>query len=381
MFRSLAFVLVLATMASAAACGGKSGTPATPAAPSTTNTGTPAGPSTPGPTATVTGNVQAAPAGVTVSVVGTSISAAVDGASRFALVNVPPGEVELQLTGGGANATVSVGTVQPSETVDLVVTVAGSSASIDSQVKSGAGEAQLEGRVEALPPATPALTFKAAGRTVRTDSATRFVDGSVTRAFGDLQIGMRVHVKGTLSGDTLTATRVELQNAPAPPAPPVKTHDQVEVNGVVDTLTGSASAFQFKIGARLVKGDSATAFFGDGDKPDTFGDLKNGARVEVKGEQRDGFVQATRIHVNEPEKAPAPAPAPATEVELEGPVGGMKGTCPSVTFGVKGVSVLTSVSTAFEGGSCTALKNGDKITVKGIRQADGLVAATRVTKK
>ena len=85
--------------------------------------------------------------------------------------------------------------------------VSGSAASIESQVTSGAGEAQLEGRVESLPPTMPALTFKAAGRTVRTDSSTRFVDGSVTRSFGDLQIGMRVHVKGSLSGDTFMATR------------------------------------------------------------------------------------------------------------------------------------------------------------------------------
>jgi hypothetical protein len=374
MRRSLAFMLVLATLVSAAACGGKSGTPT---APSTTNPGAPAGPSTPGPspsgpTATVTGNVQAALTGVTVSVVGTSISAAVDSASRFTLVNVPAGDISLQLTGGGANAIVSLGMVQPSETVDLVVTLAGSSASIDSQVKSGAGQAELEGRVESLPPTMPALTFKAAGRTVRTDSSTKFVDGTRAQSFADLQIGMRVHVKGSLSGETFTATLVDLQNSQV--AVPV------EVNGTVDSLAGSASAFQFTVSSRVVKGDAATTFFGDGDKPDTFSDLKNGARVEVKGQQRDGFVYATRIHINGPEKPPAPTPAPATEVELEGPVGGMKGTCPSVSFGVKGTSVTTSAATAFDGTLCTALKDGDKVTVKGTRQADGSVAATRVKK-
>src|SRR5436190_5409291 len=239
--RSLPIVFVLATMAAGAACGGKNGTPT---APSTPGTGTPAGPSTPapspaGPTGTVTGNVQAALTGVTVTVVGTSISAAVDGASHFALVNVPAGDISLQLTAGGTNATVALGMLQPSETVDLVVTLAGSSASIDSQVKSGAGEAQLEGRVESLPPTMPALTFKAAGRSVRTDSGTKFVDGSIARSFADLQIGMRVHVKGSLSGDTLTATLVELQNSQV--AVPV------EVNGPIDLLAGSASAFQFNV--------------------------------------------------------------------------------------------------------------------------------------
>ena len=75
----------------------------------------------------------------------------------------------------------------------------------------------LEGRVEPLPPPRAALTFKAAGRTVRTDSSTRFVDGSDTRAFADLQIGRRVHVKGSMSGDTFTAAQVELQSAAAVP--------------------------------------------------------------------------------------------------------------------------------------------------------------------
>ena len=446
MRRSLPFIFVLATMTSAVACGGKT---ATPAGPSTTGSGSPAGPSTSGPTATVTGSVQASAMGVVVSVPGTSISAAVDAASHFALMNVPAGDVQLQLTGGGANATVSLGIVQPSETVDLVVTVAGSSASIDSQVKSGAGEAQLEGRVESLPPTMPALTFKAAGRTVKTDSSTRFVDGSVARTFADLLIGMRVHVKGSLSGDTFTATLVELQNS--------QVTVPVEVNGTIDSLTGSASAFQFNVGSRVVKGDAATTFFGDGDKPDSFSDLKNGARVEVKGQQRDGFVYAARIHINgtdDDTKPPQDSSAsihgtlntiagtkPAltltvgtttvrtssgTEVkrrgdvqtldtlkvgqslhvigvrqsdgsldarlieidddavggefEIEGSLGGLRGTCPAVSFGVNGFSVTTSASTTFEGATCLELKSGNKVTVKGTRQADGSVAATKVKK-
>jgi uncharacterized protein DUF5666 len=446
MRRSLPFILVLATMVSAAACGGKG---AAPTGPSTTGSGSPAGPSTSGPTATVTGSVQASAIGVTVSVLGTSISAAVDSASHFELMNVPAGDVSLQLTGGGANATVALGMVQPAETVDLVVTVAGSSASIDSQVKSGAGQAELEGRVESLPPTMPALTFKAAGRTVKTDGSTRFVDGSVARTFADLQIGMRVHVKGSLSGETFTAALVELQNS--------QTTLPVEVNGTIDSLAGSASAFQFNVGSRVVKGDAATAFFGDGDKPDTFSDLKNGARVEVKGQQRDGFVYATRIHINGTEDEPKPPQdssasihgtlnsiggtkpaltltvgtttvrtssgtevkrrgdvqtldalkvgqslhvigdrqgdgsinarlieidddAVGGEFEIEGALGGLRGTCPSVSFGVNGFSVTTSASTTFEGAACPELKSGNKVSVKGTRQADGSVAATRVKK-
>ena len=445
---------ILAVMLLTAACGG--GSPTSPTN-GTTNTA-PAGSS-----ATITGTVQGATSallaassgatlsGVTVSIVGTSLSAVADAGGRFTLLNVPPGSVQLQLTGGGANATVSLSPVSAQQTVEVVLAVSGTTATVESEVRSGTAEAQLEGRVESLPPTQPALTFKAAGRTIRTDASTRFVDGSQTRAFADLRIGMRVHAKGTLSGDTFNATLVELQNS--------NTTLPVNVNGVIDSLGGTAAAFQFKIGSRLVKGDALTTFFGDGDKPDTFSNLKEGSRVEVKGEQRDDYVYAVRIHINGGDETDDDGPdtsasihgtlkaiggskpalvltvgtttvrtsastevkrrgdvqtldalkigqslhvvgdrqadgslnarkieidddATGGEFEIEGSAGGVKGTCPSLQFNVNGFSIATSGTTVFEpAGACTALKSGDKVTVKGTRNADGSVAATRVTRK
>lgn len=443
MRRVLAIMLAIGTMT--AACGGKSTSPTTPTSPSTTGTTTPGGPAA--GSATITGAVQGAlPSAVTV--VGTPVTAAVDAAGHFALANVPSGDVQLQLSGGGANAMLPVAAVQPAQLIDLVVSVSGSTAAIESQVRRGGAQSELEGRVESLPPTTPALSFKAAGHLVTTDASTRFLDGSATRSFSDLQIGMRVHVKGSASGDAIAATLVELQNS--------NVDIPVEVNGVIDTLTGTAAAFQFKIGSIVVKGDSATAFFGDGDKPDTFADLKNGSRVEVKGQQRDGFVYATRLHVNDtatttpPEDTSASiegtlksigGTAPALvltvdattvrtssattvkrrgdvqtldtlkvgqtlhvigtrrsdgsidarqieieddaeggEFEIQGALGGLKGTCPAVSFGVNGFSITTNATTTFDAGACSALKNGDKVEVKGTRQSDGSVIATRVKK-
>ena len=453
MRRGLGLTLLAALLAGA--CGGSSA----PTSPSTAGTtpGTPTGPS-----ATITGAVQgasgnaltgasngAAITGVTISVVGTSLKTSVDGAGRFTLANVPTGNVQLQLTGGGADATVTLGSVEPSQTVDVVLAVAGSTASVESAVRSGAGEAQLEGRVESLPPTMAALTFKAAGRTVKTDASTRFVDGSQTRTFSDLQIGMRVHAKGVLAGDQFTATVVELQNS--------NTGIPFNVNGVIDTLTGTAAQFQFKIGSQVIKGDALTVFFGDGDRPDSFATLKEGSRVELKGQMRDGYIYATRIHINgtstdggtpqdtsasihgtlnalsgslpnlvltvgtttvrtssstevkrrgdvqtldtlkvgqslhvvgvrngdgsiDARKIEINDDAPGGEFEIEGSAGGLKGTCPVLSFSVNGFSIVTTATTTFEGAACTALKSGDKVTVKGVRQADGTVTATRVKK-
>ncbi len=450
MRRGLGLTLVAAMLAGA--CGGGSGAPIAPSTNGTT-AGTPAG------SALITGSVQgatssaltgassgAALTGVTVTVAGTTISSTVDVGGRFTLTNVPAGTVQLQFSGGGANATLTILSVQASQIVDVVVAVSGTTASLESEVRSGTGEAELEGRVESLPPTTPSLTFKAAGRSVKTDSSTRFLDGSQMRAFADLKLGMRVHAKGSLAGDLFTATLVELQNS--------NTSIPVEVNGTIDTLAGNASAFSFKIGSRVVKGDALTAFFGDGDKADSFASLKEGSRVEVKGEQRDDFVYATRIHINGTDTDPQDSSASiqgvltaiggsnpsfvltvaattvrtsssttvkrkgdfqtldtlrigqtlhvigvrqsngsidarlieidddATggEFEIEGSLGGLKGICPALRFGVNGYSIITSGSTTFEGATCGALKDGDKVTVKGLKQADGSVAATTVKK-
>ena len=86
----------------------------------------------------------------------------------------------------------------------------------------------------------------------------------------------------------------------------------------------------------------------------------------------DGSLDARKIEINDD--------APGGEFEIEGSVGGLKGTCPVVTFGVNGFSIVTTASTTFEGAACTALKSGDKVTVKGLRQADGTVTATSVKK-
>ena len=355
--------------------------------------------------------------------------------------------------GGKGNPT------EPSSSTGAASSVAGptSPAGPVSEPNSGGAEAQLEGLIESLPPTTAPLTFKVAGRSVKTDTSTKFEDGSVTRTFADLRIGMRVEVKGTTSGDTLNATKVEIQNdhVDAP----------VEVNGVIDSLSGSPAAFQFKVGSRLVKGDANTGFFGDGDRPDSFTDLKNGVRVEVKGQQADGFVQATRIHVeyadDDAPNPPNPPPqnpeasidgrlsaiagaAPAltltvnsttvrttsattvqrrgnpvtlatlqvgqtlevegtrrtdgsidarkisieddddneqNEVELEGTLSGLGGTCPSLSFTVNSRSVATNASTEFDKTTCSAFKNGDKVQVKGTRQSNGSVLATRLRQK
>lgn len=429
-------------------------------------TKSPAGPTeSPAPagnTAVVSGSVRsgspllsastgAAVAGLVVTVVGTNLSSGVDAAGRFTLTGVPAGEVLLKFTGPGVDAIVRLSQVLAAQTVTLSVNVTGGGVVVEADVRSTSAEGQLEGRVESLPPTVAAGSLMVAAMMVKTDAGTRIEHGGATKTFADLQIGMRVHVVGVPSSGAVVASVIRIQNT--------NTWIPVQVNGVIDSLSGSAALFDFKVGSRLVKGDTLTEFFGSGEG---FTALKNGVRVEVKGQQRDGYVYAERLHVsrtdadddddddddsNDQDSSASIRGAltavagtkPAltltvgggtvrtnagTEVqrrgdaqtldalkvgqtlhvvgtrqpdgsliarriqiqddttggefEIEGSVGGLKGACPSVSFNVNGFSITTTSATVFEGGTCLALKSGDKVTVKGTKQADGSVTATRV---
>jgi hypothetical protein len=433
------------------ACGG-GGSPTAPG--STTIPG--AG----GFTATIGGSVRAgsaqlattsngAPAGLVVSVVGTTISSGIDAAGRFNLAGVPAGDVRLQFKAPGLDTTVPLTPVQPSQSVDLVVNVSGSSVTVEAEVRTTAGDVDLEGRVESLPPTMPAGSLVVAGRTVTTNDATRIEQGGAQKTFDDLLIGMRVHVKGTASGTAVAATHITIQNT--------ITWIPVTINGIVESLSGTADLFEMTVNDRLVKGDALTVYFGNGGRDD-FTTLRVGLRVEIKGQQRNGYVYAERLHINDPDPVDdedddeqqqsasihgtltamtgtVPAltltvggttvrtnagtvvqrrgdfqtleqlsvgqslhvvgdrradgsldarriqiedDAVGGAVEIEGPAGGVSGTCPALQFTVMGHQVATNAATVFEGGACSTLRSGMRVTVNGTRQADSSILATRV---
>ncbi len=227
------------------------------------------------------------PAGIRITIVGTNITVDVRGDGTFTLTNVPSGNVVLQITGPGVNATITLNDLQTGQLVTITVNVNGATAEVDSDRRSKGGEEQLEGRVESLPPTTPAGDFIVAGRTVRTTATTTIRRGDDSAGvFADLVLGYRVHVKGNTAGGVLVAREVKIQNT--------NTETGLNINGDVSLFTGTIAAFQFNVGSRVVKGDANTEFFGNS----AFSELANGKRVEVKGSQRDGFVYATRMKVH-----------------------------------------------------------------------------------
>ena len=221
---------------------------------------------------------------MTVSVVGTNITVSVGLTGHFTITGVPSGDITLKFHGVGGDATLQIVQVKQGDTITITVTIQGTTAATETETRVSADNLQqVEGRIESIDTAAKSLVV--GGRTILTNGSTVLRHGNDSYSFADLQVGWRVHVAGTPATGGVLASTIEVQNTNG--------DIQVNVNGTVQALTGTASAFQFTVDGRLVKGDTATAF-----TKGAFASLHNGSRVEVKGQQQNGYVYAKTIHVN-----------------------------------------------------------------------------------
>jgi hypothetical protein len=317
------------------------------------------------------GNVSAGVplAAMAAQVVGTPISAPVGPGGGFSLDGVPAGAVQLRFVGSGVDASVALSPVQSGDVVSVLVGVAGATAVVQSESRNAGGKVELEGRIESLTSADSSLMV--AGRTVTTSAQTVFRDGNnATKTFADLAIGQRVHVRGLMAAEVIAADAITIQNTDVT--------IPVNVNGVVESLSGDAGAFEFFIGSRKVKGDDKTIFYGDSGLLG-FGALKDGVRAEVKGEQREAHVYAVRIHVNGKDTEEPPQEDSAS---VEGVLSGLAGSAPSMTMKIGSTDVRTDSSTEVQRrGSVvpmTALAVGQTVHAVGVRQTDGWIVARKL---
>ena len=136
--------------------------------------------------------------GVTVRVVGTSVSADVDSFGRFVLPNVPAGPLNLHFTGSGLGFGLEAGDIAGGETVTLTVRVETSALRIEAIARVRGSDATIEGVIEAsgasgdtLPP----NTIIVGGRSVQLPAGTA----------ANLKPGMRVRATGTVSAAGIIA--------------------------------------------------------------------------------------------------------------------------------------------------------------------------------
>lgn len=366
----------------AVACGHK-GSPASPSATGgSSSSSVSAG-------ATITGRVAAgsvsavAIAGASTSaaggaLMGAAMSTNVDGSGQFTLRGVPAGNVQLQFTGPGTNASLSLTNVVSQEDIRLTVRVTGATAEVDDNRRTTAdSHAEVEGKVVEVSAAN--RTLKIGDTVVSVPAGTPITNNS--GAGIDLSlvaVGDRVEAEGMMSGATFIASKVKLESEKSGPSTGTGgsgTTTTVEVSGTVSGKTGTCPVITFMLGSTQVTTNASTKF-----DESACTAIVNGDKAEVKGtKQSNGSVLASSVEVddddeNENEQGGA-------EVEIKGTLTAKSGTCPAVTLTVGSATVTANASTSFEKGSCTALAVKDSVEIKASKQANGTLVAKKVEKK
>lgn len=302
----------------------------------------------------------------TITVEGTALSVTADSRGQFSLTGLPEGTLQLRFRGPGTDARLNV-TVGPNEQVTIAVTASGSSATLESEHRSGRSEnrVEIEGRITEIA-AGPPRTIRVSGSLVTVPTTAVIRHGGTTLPFADLKVGDRVHVKGTRQADGVLATEVNVQSHNEQPS--------LEVGGVVSGLTGACPTLAFMVGGTSVVTEGATFF-----KEGSCASIQNGVHVEVKGRRVDNRIVATVVEVeDEADEDDDEAEDDEDGIELEGVVAGKDGACPAITFMIGTTKVVADAATRFDGIACTAVLNGTSVEVEGTRLANNDVKATKI---
>ena len=96
-----------------------------------------------------------------------------------------------------------------------------------------------------------------------------------------------------------------------------------------------------------------------------------GEAVEASSEKRPP------VSREDSQMGPPRAPAP-TRLDLSGPVSDLSGSCPTLTFAVRGYRVDTNDDTKFTKGPCKRITDGISLDIVGERRPSGAVYAVRI---
>ena len=203
--------------------------------------------------------------------------------------------------------------------------------------------------------------------------------GNRTLTMGDIGVGDHLQARGTMTGTTLVAIEIKVQNTNGEDDDNVG--DAATLRGAISGLSPTAGCpttpLTFMIGTNKVTTSATTTF---DDVACTA--LANGALVEVTGTvAADGSIAATKVELQS-----GPNEVKGTVFELTGTASCGTAT-PALTFKVgatlaTATTVKTNTTTAFTGGTpvltCATLANGANVEVEGTTQADGSITAASV---
>jgi hypothetical protein len=228
---------------------------------------------------------------MTVTVEGTDISVTVDGNGRFVLNSVPTGTISLRFTAPGADANLTIENIGTADTVNLVLTVQGSTVTVlFEEVVTVSGKVELEGLISEINPEGSERTWIVRGKRVSVPEGVEIRAGSTALEFDDLEIGQRIHVRGATVNDVVVATLVIVQgwDDDDTDEDDGEKGQNVNVKGNASAVVPGCPNVQFKVGGWTVDTDSSTDW-----KKGGCAGLVEGSYLHIKGRvQSSGRVLA-----------------------------------------------------------------------------------------
>ena len=160
-------------------------------------------------------------------------------------------------------------------------------------------------------------------------------------------------------------------------------HNNGEISARITSIDSGNSSVQ--AGNLTIKTTSSTVIR-HGSKTVAFSDLKMGDHVQVRGTRDGSTVTASEIKVEQAGQGGDADDDDDNEdndqgAEVEGRVSNLgSSSCPGITFMIGSTKVTADQNTTYDKGtSCSAIKNDLKVDVKGTKQNDGSVLASRIS--
>lgn len=246
------------------------------------------------------------------------------------------------------------------------------------QGENGGGPGRShEDRVVGFVSATTVNSITVNGVTVTLGPGGIIRHGNRSLTMGNIGVGDHVQARGTMTGTSLVAVEIKVQNTNGEDDDDVG--DALQLKGAVAGFTGPTGCpvTTFTIGTTTIHTTAATTF-----DDVTCATLVNTNLVEVKGtRQADNSILATSVELQ------------SGPNEIRGVVSDVTGTAscgtatPALTFKVTPtvgavVTVKTITGTTFSGGTptltCATLASGQNVEVEGTTQADLSLTAASV---
>ncbi len=223
-----------------------------------------------------------------VSVVGTSLAADTDSEGQFVLAGVGSGQATLRFEGAGVDARLSLSGLVGGQILTIHVQVAGSSAQLTSPpANKPTQDMKFSGVIESV----SGNRIVVAGRTVEDPGNTKCSRGDYRITFGDLRVGDKVTVWGTLQPSGVVHAYEVAAEGPSKPKDPKQ--PSVSFKGRVDSVS------PLFVAGTKVRTDGATRFKWSDGTPLDPGQIVVGDQAYVEGTKLDdGSVQASKVMVD-----------------------------------------------------------------------------------